>query len=99
MQNILLWGNAHIFFKNFNKVADVVEAAVESNLRDRRIGRGELLSCTFDPVIIQIVDRCALGDLPEKAAKIFRVHSGKRGERLKRDFLRIVLLDVAQDLF
>ena len=98
LQYILFWRDAHIFFEDFNKIADVVETAVESSVRDGHIHRGELLSCAFNAVIIDVVDRGALCNLPKKTTEIFGVHACDGCERFQRDFLGIVIFNIAQYL-
>ena len=98
LQYILFWRDAHVFFEDFNKIADIVETTIESSIRDGHIRRGELLSCAFNAVIIDVIDGSALCYLPEKAAEIFGVHARNGSKRFQCDLLGIVIFNIAQYL-
>lgn len=73
---VLLWSDVFISFKELDKIAAVIEAAVISNRGNRRIGGAEHSACMLNTVIVQVVHRRFVGDGLKIPAEIFRRHSG-----------------------
>ena len=89
----LLRGLSLVLFECFDKIAQVVVSAVESNIRNEVIRVQKLLRRTFYSVIIEVFDRRFAGHLGKKAAKIFRRHIGGFCEITESKLVHIFLSD------
>lgn len=94
LQLILLRGNMLIAFKYFDKIAAVIKAAVISDGSDRGIGRTKQGTGAFNPVVVQVVHGCPVGDGLEIPAEVFGRHPGNLGKLLKGNAGGIVLFDI-----
>ena len=66
----LFWGLSLVLLKCFDKIAQVVVSAVESNIRNEVVRVQKLLRRTFYSVIIEVFDRCFAGHFGKETAKI-----------------------------
>lgn len=89
-----VFGRRDIFitFENLYKIAGIVETAVKGDFRNRFIRIRQLLAGGLHTVIIQVIQWCAVGQLPEIAAEIIAVHICAGGKVGKPDIFRIVLI-------
>ena len=71
LAEILFRCSSLIFFKSFDKVAQIIEARIISNLGDGLIGGKQLIAGAFYTVVVEIIDWRAVCHLLEKAAEIF----------------------------
>jgi hypothetical protein len=76
--------------KSFYKVTFVIKSTGDRNLLDGNIFCGQKLAGTLDPIVIQVVDRGALGHASKISAEIFRVHAGDLREILKIDTVAVI---------
>lgn len=94
LQLILFGGNVLIAFKDFDEIAAVIEAAVISNGSDGSIGSAKQGTGAFNPVVVQVVHGCLVGDGLEIPAEVFGRHPGNLGKLLKGNAGGIVLFDI-----
>ncbi len=64
-----------ISFKKFDEVTAIVETTVVGDGGNGGIGSAKHGTGVFDPVIIQVIHRCFMGDRLKVSAKIFWRHS------------------------
>lgn len=65
----LFWGLRFVLLKCFDKIAQVVVSAVESNIRNEVVRVQKLLRRTFYSVIIEVFDRRFAGHFGKETAK------------------------------
>lgn len=88
-----------VFVKCFDKVTFVIKTAGDSGFLDGNILCGQHLAGTFDPIIIQIVNRRAFRHAAEIAAEIFGIHSSNLGQTVKTDAIIIILGNIGKHIF
>ena len=85
--------------ENFDKVAGIIETAAMGDLCDRFICVGKLLAGYLDPVIIQIIHRCAVGKFFEITAKIAGSQVRTSGKGGKTQIFIVAFLNQGKDGF
>lgn len=88
-----------VFVKCFDKVTFVIKTAGDSGFLDGNILCGQHLAGTFDPIIIQIVNRRAFRHAAEIAAEIFGIHSGDSGQAVQADAVIIIFRNISENVF
>lgn len=91
--------DAFILFKNADKVAQIVEAAVVCDVCDGIVGGGQHQAGLLDPLAVQIIHWCLMRHIRKEPAEIFRRHGDRGRQLLKGDRAGIILLDKIHDLF
>ena len=89
----LFWGLSLVLLKCFDKIAQGVVSAVESNIRNEVVCVQELLCRTFLSVIIELIDRRFAGHFGKETAKIFGRHIGGFCEITESELVHIFLSD------
>ena len=87
------WGLSLVLLKCFDKIAQVVVSAVESNIRNEVVRVQEMLCRTFYSVIIEVFDRRFAGHFGKETAKIFGRHIGGFCEITESKLVHIFLSD------
>lgn len=89
----LFWGLRFVLLECFDKIAQVVVSAVESNIRNEVVRVQKLLRRTFYSVIIEVFDRRFAGHFGKETAKIFGRHIGGFCEITESELVHIFLSD------
>lgn len=96
---IFTWRYSLIFLKSPNKITEIVKTVAVGNFCDRIICSGELVTCMFDSLVIQIIHWCLMCHFRKESAEILRRHRNRGRKLLQSKRRSIVVFDEIQDLF
>lgn len=96
---IFTWRYSLIFLKSPNKITEIVKTVAVSNFCDRIICSGELVTCMFDSLMIQIIHWCLMRHFRKEPAEILWRHRHRSRKLLQSKRRSIVVFDEIQDLF
>lgn len=85
--------------KCLNKIALVIKTAGNGSLFNGNVFRGKHFTGTFDPVVIQIINRGSLSHAAEIPTEVFGVHASDFRQTVEADVIIIILGDIGKDIF
>ena len=91
---VLVGGDTFVFFEAADKIAAVIIAAGIGDICDGELVFLQQEASLLYPVVVQIIDRCFLENIPEVTTKIFGGKTGNIGQLLQSDVLGEVFLNI-----
>ena len=88
---IFTWRYSLIFLKSPNKITEIVKTVAVGNFCDRIICSGELVTCMFDSLVIQIIHWCLMCHFRKESAEILRRHRHRSRKQLQSKRRSIVV--------
>ncbi len=85
--------------ERLDKVTFVIKTTGNRGFLDGNVFRGQHLAGTFNAVVIEIIDRCALCHAAEITTEIFGIHSCDLSQTVKTDVIIIILRDIGKNIF
>ena len=81
-------GNALVLLEGTDKITEIIKTVPVGNLRNGIIGGGNLVTCLFDPLMVQVIHRCLVGHFRKKSAEILgrHVHRGRKAASESADW-------------